>query len=80
MYFEYFDYFHIGNRSDVVILHKIGFFSGRWMIRISDRTWRLATRHISQPKRKHVKSKAPMKNHQFGDRLAFNKGQAPHRR
>ena len=26
MYFEYFDYFHIGNRSDVVILQKIVFF------------------------------------------------------
>ena len=48
-------------------------FSGRWMICISDRACRLATRHISQPKRKLMKSKAPMKNHQFVDILAFKK-------
>ena len=49
------------------------FFIGQWKIRISDRTWRLATCHISQPKRNLAKSNAPTKNRQFVDHLAFNK-------
>lgn len=71
MYFTHFDYFHI----DVIILWVL--FSG-WLI--SNHVRRLATRYMSQPKRKHKKSKAPKKNHPFGDHLAFKKGWVLHRR
>ena len=46
--------------------------------RISDRKWRLATRHISQPKRNLAKSNATTKIRQFINHLAFNK--VPRRR